>query len=130
MMRSVLAYFPSSQKAQAVAEILTQKGYETQIDSVHKYAGERTTTQMNPLTGRFASLASLSLGLNPDDLYTNDDHQYIGQALAADPAASGMAGSPESEPIDQGHWQLTVVVKDDADAEQVNRICEEHGALF
>ncbi|NLY55385.1 MAG: hypothetical protein GX058_02620 [Firmicutes bacterium] len=129
-MRAVLAYFPSSQQAQQVAEILTQQGYETQIDSVHKYPGEGVTTQMNPLTGRFASLTTMTLGLDADDLYTDDDHQYLGQALAADPAASGMAGSPEPQPIDQGHWQLMVVVKDDADAEKVNRICAEHGALF
>lgn len=120
-MRSVLTYFPSSQKAQEAADILKKQGYETQIDSVHKYPGEGVTTQMNPLTGRFASLANLTLGVDSD---------FPNQLLAADPSASGMGGAPASEAADDGHWLLTVVVKDDEDAERVNAICQEHGAVM
>ncbi|MBO8126625.1 MAG: hypothetical protein H0Z38_05230 [Firmicutes bacterium] len=128
-MRSVLAYFPSSQKAQKVADILEKQGYKTQIDSVHKFPGEGIIKRMNPLTGRFGSLAKLTLDTDLDQVTVGEDSTYVGTLYAADPGASGMAGAPQEEAADGTNWQLTVVVKDDADAEKVNLICKKHGAL-
>ncbi|BCJ87524.1 hypothetical protein [Effusibacillus dendaii] len=82
----ILASFSEWERAEQTKKQLNKMGIETiQIDRVSPYPGEPTEQLENPITGNIPSLAELSLGTQPSGRTPRI-------LLAADPAASGMAG--------------------------------------
>lgn len=124
MSRAVFGFFPTSQAAQEAVDHFRRSGYsdsDVQMDQVHRYPGDGTQRLQNPSQGRFGSLANLSLGADVDPT------DNAGPLLANDPSASGFGGTGEL-PGRYG-FMVTVLVRDDREAENVARHLEELGGL-
>ena len=115
--RTILAGFSSPEAARRAARALGRMGAEAvQVDRVSRYPGSETEAPRQPLSGRVESLAALTLGLPPGD-------PDRGAALAADPAASGLAGGPSPG---WTPYLLTAVVAEEQ-AERALEVVRRHG---
>lgn len=117
-MRSILAYFADQEAAEKGADTLRKAGFaEVQVDRVSQYPEMEDNRLFNPLTSNFASLSNLTLGA----LASGDE----GILLAADPSASGMAGS---EPPPDRAWLVAAVTDDPGQVEEARRVLHAMGA--
>lgn len=120
--RSVLAYFPSAERAKRAAEELRGMGYNTvQVDRISKYGAKSDEEINNPIAGRADSVTGLTLfSSEAGDLSVNEK-----VLLGSDPSVSGYGN------IDYGtaggRAFLLTVVTDDGNADQVTGIVEKHG---
>lgn len=86
-LRSLIAWFDAAERARRAASEMTRLGLtEVRVDRVHQHPGHETSRPFQPLSGRIESLSALTLGIDPHDADRS-------AALAADPSASGLAGS-------------------------------------
>lgn len=84
--RNILAGFPSDGAATQAKQALQQAGFDTvQVDFIEQYPNDGVENYMNPITGDFPALGSLSLSGN---FPTGRDASVL---AAASPEASGMA---------------------------------------
>ena len=126
--RSILAFFTRREDAEAAARSLRREGFESvRVDRVSRseegYGRGGSQVVHNPLTGDIGSLADLTLGTR----LAGDDDAAV--ALAAHPAASGMA---HSGPGAQGHLERAFLVTVLTTEESANRavdILERHGGM-
>lgn len=115
--RSILAGFHSAEAAEGAAAELRRMGFESvQVERVSLHPGESLEGRRQPLTGRIQSLASLTLGVDVDD-------PDRGAALAADPAASGLASGPLAQ---QWPYLLAAVVPE-REAPRAAAVVRRHG---
>lgn len=106
--KSILAYFPTENKAEAAREILIQKGYnEIQIDRISSAPNSKAYGNNN-----MTSLATMIMGNGAYD-------RVPSPLMAADPSVSGMAGSHDLP--GQSAFLLTMVTNEEGvpDALQV-----------
>ncbi|HEX6970785.1 MAG TPA: hypothetical protein VF234_01015 [Limnochordia bacterium] len=119
-MQGVLAYFPEREMAERGAAALREAGFDdVRIERIGRYPELAADRRYHPLSGDFGSLANLTLGA----AVSGDD----GILLAADPAASGMAGG--ESPPDRA-WLVACVAEDASRAEAAQRILQPYGATL
>lgn len=115
--RSVIGSFVESSQAERAAEALRRAGFESvQVDRISVYPGDTPDRPIQPLTGRIESLSTLTMGTAPGD---------TGAALAAHPAASGLAGGPSAR---LAPYVVTAVVPDSR-SDEAARILRRHGGI-
>ena len=117
--RSVLAYFRTSNSAQAAKDELLAMGVEVaQIDRISRYPVEDVGTELyDPLTAEISSVVHLT-----QNSALEDDGRIL---ASSDPAVSGLssADKPQSLP-----FLLTTLVRD-PDADRAAEIIKKHGGL-
>ncbi|MFC6332047.1 hypothetical protein ACFP56_05385 [Paenibacillus septentrionalis] len=121
MEKNILAYFKSPEEAEQAAKQLEAIGtIDMSIDRFSKNPGGDLNSIMNPITGEFSSLASLSLNA---DITERD----AGILLASGTDASGLSDGGQGGPT--GRDILLTVVVDEAVHQQALQICEQAGGL-
>ncbi|AEF93487.1 hypothetical protein Desca_0597 [Desulfotomaculum nigrificans CO-1-SRB] len=118
-MRALLAYFPSSTKAQAAMEELKSMGIsDVSLDRVSRY-GTTTNAALNNPRNDAQSITGLTL-------FSNNSLSSDASVLqAADPAVSGMASRGYG--LAGGHAFLVTAVTTDEMGERAARVLEKHG---
>lgn len=112
--RNILVGFHGLDQAEKAAEQLRKAGFQTvQVEPIEQYPGEGVQRVTNPITGRFPSLGTLTLGA---DFPSGRDASVM---AAADPSASGMSDAANA---DFAHVLLTAVVPEDRGDEAVQII--------
>lgn len=120
--RSVFGYFADRNDAEEAKERLVRAGFsETELDAVSRYGdgGGGAEVVHNVTTGRFDSLADLTLGLE-----TGGDDR--GPLLAADAAASGYAADGTG-PREKAWLVVTVTDGSDQEVERAVKILKSYG---
>ena len=117
--RSILASFPSSERAAKAARALEEAGFDTvQVDRVGKYGGMIDNRDLNnPVASQAVTVSGLTQ-LAGDEFGSRN----AGPLVAADPAASGISGPP----VDDAGVLLTAVVSEDEVA-QAAELIKRHG---
>lgn len=121
--RAILAYFPSSDKAETAAEELKNAGYDTvQVDRISRYGIHHDPEINYPVAGRAVSGTGLVVhGEGTDDL-TQGDMRVL---IAADPSVSGMAAMGYGTA--GGRAFLVTVVTHEEKVQQAVEILRKHG---
>ncbi len=121
-MRSLLAYFPSSTKAEAAAEELKRLGIQdVSIDRISRY-GVSTDSELNNPVNNAETLTGLTLySANTDRLMDTDSRVLIG----ADPANYSMAA--DNYGVAGGKAFLVTAVTTDQLGDQAAHVLKEHG---
>ncbi|RYD06632.1 hypothetical protein N752_02885 [Desulforamulus aquiferis] len=87
-MRSILAYFPSSTKAQAAVDEIKEIGItDISLDRISRYGITNDSHLNNPLNDA-ETITGLTLFSENQDRFSNSDARIL---RAADPSVSGMA---------------------------------------
>lgn len=125
--QSVLAYFPSSEKAQEAAEAIKKAGLDTgpgsvQIDRVSRYSPSNDASFDNPIA-RGVSLAGLTAFSGQAGDLTDSERILI----AADPSVSGIGD--EGYGVAGGRSFLLTVVAPKDKTEEVLNIVRSHEGL-
>lgn len=119
--RSILSYFPSSNKAQEAAKVLQDSGIgEVQIDRVSRYGAEIDAHYNNPIN-RAQTVTGPTL--YSEDKQDMDDNTRV--LLAADPSASGYGA--EDYGVAGGRAFLVTVVTNEEKLDQAVDIIKQHG---
>lgn len=124
--RSILAYFPSSNRAQDAASELKEQGYSgIQIDRVSRYGVSHDTEINNPIAGRAETGTGLTFyGANVGSFEDNDTRILQG----ADPSNSGY-GDTNYGIAGGKAFLLTLVTSDDNVDKAVSIIKNHHGQV-
>jgi hypothetical protein len=120
-MRSILAYFPSSTKAEAAVHELKQMGIdEVSLDRISRYGVSTDAAINNGLNAE--TLTGLTFfSSNTSNLENNDSRVLMG----ADPSNSGMAA--DNYGVAGGKSFLVTVVTTDEMGDRAFQILKEHG---
>ena len=117
--KNILAYFKSEAEAEGVAKKLQSlRVIDLSIDEISRYPGSGSDHIMNPITGDFAGLGSLTLGGD----FSSRDASIL---AAADPSASGMSDGGNGMPT--GRNILLTVVVDAESFDKAMKIIHEAG---
>lgn len=121
--QSILAYFPSSDKAKEAAEALKSMGIEeVQIDRISRYGVSNDREINNPISGQADTLTGLTLFSADTDQFADNDARIL---MGADPSVSGMAANNYG--IGGGKsFLLTVVTSTDRVDEAVQLLTEKN----
>lgn len=123
--RSLLAYFPSSGKAQRAAEMLQDAGYVTvQVDRVSRYGVNYDTEINNPIAGRAETGTGLTLFSAGTDSDLNEEERVL---HASDPSVSGYGDAGYG--VAGGKAFLVTVVTDEEGVERAEKILEDNGGM-
>ncbi|GAB6179775.1 hypothetical protein JCM14036_10940 [Desulfotomaculum defluvii] len=120
-MRSILAYFPSSTKAEAAVQELKQMGInEVSLDRISRYGVSNDAAINNGLNAE--TLTGLTIfSANTSRLENNDSRVLMG----ADPSNSGIAA--ENYGVAGGKAFLVTVVTTDELGDRAFQVLKEHG---
>lgn len=120
--RSILAYFNTPDQAERALERLkTLKLIDSRIERFDGMPGDGVDRIMNPITGNFGSLGSLTLS-------GNFDNRSAGILAASSVSASGYSsGGPDNEVT--GRDILLTAIVEEQDLEKAQQIVDEAGAL-
>lgn len=119
---SILAYFKSPEQAEeALKQLKSLRIVESSIDRFDGYPGDGVEGIMNPLSGDFPGLGSLTLGGDFSD-------RNAGILAAASVSASGMSAGRQDNTV-TGYDILLTVILDKEDREKALQIVREAGAL-
>ncbi|WP_339060778.1 hypothetical protein [Tepidibacillus marianensis] len=119
--RNILASFKTADEAQQAGRELQLLGIqEMRIDRVSLYPGYNLNNLSNPLTGRFESLAELTLGSD----FTNKNAEIL---ATADVSASGLSDGGNMD-IDRN--VLLTVVADETLADQAEQVINKYNGMF
>lgn len=123
---SILAYFPSSEKAQEAADALKQAGInEVQIDRVTRYGKNYDSQYNNPIAGQAETLTGLTLYSADTDHFNSNDERIL---LGADPSVEGYA--PPEYGVAGGKAFLVTVVTKENEVDKASAILNDMGAYF
>lgn len=123
--RSILAYFPSSTKAQSAMEELKAAGIkEVQLDRVSRYGVNTDKEINNPIAGQAETITGLTLYSADTDRFNDNDARVL---MAADPSVSGMAGKGYG--LAGGKAFLVTVVTSSEKVDQAVAILKSHGGM-
>ncbi len=112
--RSILAYFPTENKAEEAREVLLQKGYnEIQIDQVSSSPNSKAYGSSSA-----AALSTMVLGNGAYD-------RIPSPLMAADPSVSGMAGSYD---LPGNSAFLLTIVTDEENFTDALQVLKQHDA--
>ena len=118
--RSVLAYFPTNDKARQAAGELKEMGYNTvQVDRISRY-GESLDSEINYPVNRALSNSGLTLfSAEAGELDVNERILH-----GSDPSVSGYGDNNYG--LAGGKAFLVTVVTDDGSVDKVTKIMEKH----
>lgn len=123
--RSLLAYFPSSSKAEAAAKALKELGIsETQIDRVSRY-GVDTNDYIRRRMPTDSTVSDMVAFSGSADSYDPDTRIL----MMSDPSLSGMANSP-GYGMAGGKGFLLTVVTDEEHLDKATEIIKENGGTI
>jgi hypothetical protein len=122
--RAILAYFHSPEQAEGAASKLKALRVGTiRIDRISPYPSDSDMGVdhiMNPITGDFPGLGSLTLN-------TRFNSREAAIMAAADPSASGLSDGGDERVT--GRDILLTAVVDESVYEKALRVCEQSGGL-
>jgi hypothetical protein len=122
MEKNILAYFKSPEEAEAAAKKLhALRAADVSIDRFSKYPGDGIEHRENPVTGDFASLATLSLDADISG-------KSPGVLMAAGTDASGLSDGGGGGVT--GRDILLTAVVDESVHHQALRVVEEAGGML
>ncbi|SHK43293.1 hypothetical protein [Desulforamulus aeronauticus] len=121
-MRSLLAYFPSSTKAEAAAEELKHLGIQdVSIDRISRY-GVSTNSELNNPVNNAETLTGLTMySANTNRLMNTDSRVLMG----ADPSNYSMAA--DNYGVAGGKAFLVTAVTTDQLGDQAAHVLKQHG---
>jgi hypothetical protein len=121
MEKNILAYFKSPADAEeAASKLRALRAADVSIDRFSRYPGDGIEHRENPVTGDFASLATLSLDADISG-------KSPGILLAAGTDASGMSDGGSGGVT--GHDILLTAVVDESVHHQALRVVEDAGGM-
>lgn len=121
--KSLLAYFPSSAKAQAAKEALEAAGYSTiQVDRVSRYGSTYDTEYNNPISGQALNQTGLTIFSADASPSGGADARVL---MGADLSNSGMAS--EGYGLAGGKAFLVTVVTHADHVDRAREILRGHG---
>ena len=116
--RSILSYFPSSQKAKDAQTELKAMGVEVaQVDRISRYPTDIGDDLYNPLAGEISSLTNLT-----QNTAVSDDAAVL---MSSDPAVSGMS----AEDTVGGRPFILTAVTTEEQLEKAVQVIKKHGGL-
>lgn len=119
--QNILAAFHSEDEANQAAHALKQAGFSiVSIDRIGPFAGDGNEKILNPITGDFPGLASLTLA---GDFPNGPDASVL---AAASPDASGMSDRGD-DTLHQSVLLTAVVPEEQGD--QATKIVRSHGGM-
>lgn len=122
--RSVLSYFPSSDKAQQAAKELKEMGYNTvQVDRISRYGVNLDSAMNYPVNNAQSNTGLTLFSSEAGDLDINERILH-----GSDPSVSGYGN--HNYGVAGGKAFLVTVVTDDGSVEQATEILEKHGGSF
>jgi hypothetical protein len=120
--RSILGYFPSSNKAQKAMDDIKALGIEVvALDRVSRYGVDNNSEINNPIAGQAETGTGLTLFSADTDRYSDSDSRVL---MGADPSNSGMANSGYG--IAGGKAFLVTVVTNESKVEEVVKVMKQH----
>lgn len=120
--RAILAYFKTPDEAERALERLkTLKLVDSRIERFDGMPGDGVNRIMNPITGDFDGLGSLTLS-------GDFDNRSAGILAATSVSASGYSSGGPSNRVTGRDILLTVIVEEQ-DFEKAQQIVDEAGAL-
>lgn len=120
--RNILAYFHApDQAAGAMRKLQALRVIDARVDAIGAYPGSGNEEILNPVTGDFDGLGSLTLAGD----FTDRDAAIL---AAADPDASGMSDKGNESIAGRNHL-LTVVV-DEAELDKAMAIIQDAGGMI
>lgn len=123
--RSILAYFPSSNAAQAAAEALKEMGIETvQVDRVSRYGYAPDAEINNPISGE-PSQTNLTIFSGDSDRFYGQDARIL---MAADPSVSGIGDTNYG--VAGGKSFLVTAVTDEEHLDQAIQLVQQKGGTI
>ncbi|AKX93679.1 hypothetical protein [Neomoorella thermoacetica] len=121
--RSLLAYFPSSTRAQEAINALQEAGIrEVQFDRVGRFGTRYNDQYNNPLANQASTITGLSLYSADINPLVKTDTRAL---LAADPSVSGVGLKNYGVAGNEGF--LVTVVTSPERVDEVREIIEAHG---
>lgn len=121
--RSLLAYFPSSTRAQEAINALQEAGIrEVQFDRVGRFGTRYNDQYNNPLANQAGTITGLSLYSADINPLVKTDTRAL---LAADPSVSGVGLKSYGVAGNEGF--LVTVVTSPERVDEVREIIEAHG---
>jgi len=121
-MRSLLAYFPSSTKAEAAVRELNEMGIrEVSIDRISRY-GETTDRSLNNPLNDAETITGLTLFSASTSRLANTDTRTL---MSADPSNYAMAA--DNYGVAGGRAFLVTVVTGDEMGERAAQVLKKHG---
>ena len=121
-MRSLLAYFPSSTKAEAAAEELKRLGIQdVSIDRISRY-GVSTNSELNNPVNNAETLTGLTMYSANTSRLMNTDARVL---MSADPSNYSMAS--DNYGVAGGKAFLVTAVTTDQLGDQAAQVLEQHG---
>ncbi len=121
--KSLLAYFPSSTKAQSAKAALEAAGYSIiQVDRVSRYGSTYDTKYNNPIAGQALNQTGLTIFSADASPSGGADARVL---MAADPSNNGMAS--EGYGLAGGNAFLVTVVTHTDHMDKAREILREHG---
>lgn len=119
--KNILGYFHQPTDAQNAEKALHALGVKiTKINEVGKYDGDGVDRLMNPLNSDFDSLATLTLGADPDG-------RNEGILMSADVSASGMSSGSRERGLARDPNILLTAVMDESLHKEALKIVEKYG---
>ncbi|MDN5361053.1 MAG: hypothetical protein PWP70_100 [Moorella sp. (in: firmicutes)] len=124
--RSLLAYFPSSTRAQEAINALKEAGIsEVQFDRVGRFGARYNDQYNNPLANQANTITGLSLYSADINPLVKTDTRAL---LAADPSVSGVGLKNYGVAGNEG-FLVTIVTSPDR-VDTAREIVETHGGRF
>ncbi|MTI81717.1 MAG: hypothetical protein FH758_12725 [Firmicutes bacterium] len=121
--RSILAYFPSSNKAEKAAEALQQLGInEVQVDRVSRYGVENNDEINRAVSGKPTQTGLTLFSADVTDKLGSKDERIL---KAADPSVSGIGDTDYG--VAGGRSFLVTAVTDEKHLDQAIKVVEEMG---
>lgn len=122
MEKNILAYFKTPEEAEGAAgKLRALRASDVSIDRFSRYPGDGIEHRENPVTGDFASLATLSLDADISE-------RNPGILLAAGPDASGLSHGGEG--FVTGRDVLLTAVVDESVHRQALKVVEDSGGMI
>ncbi|MEG6614960.1 hypothetical protein V6C27_00775 [Peptococcaceae bacterium 1198_IL3148] len=123
--RAILAYFSSSDDAQAAAKSLKQLGIEeVQVDRVSRYGYAPDAEINNPFSGE-PSQTNLIIFSGTSDRFYSQDARIL---MAADPSVSGIGDTNYG--VAGGNSFLVTAVTDEAHLDKALQLVKEKGGTI
>nr|WP_066639140.1 hypothetical protein [Desulfolucanica intricata] len=120
--RSILAFFPSSTKAEACSKALQEAGLnEVRVDRISRYGVEADSVFNNPIAGRAKTMTGLTL-FSADTSTINDSDSRV--LMGADPSVYSMGRDDE---MAGGHAFLLTAVTGQEKVEEAVNLIKQHG---
>lgn len=123
---SILAYFPSTEKALDAAGALKSMGIsDVQVDRVSRFGVTTDEKYNDPIAGQAESLTGLTLFSGSADQSVDNDSRIL---MGADPSVEGYTSSEYG--LAGGKSFLVTIVTNEENLDAATQLLKEKGAYF